>query len=224
MVRSVAYPHSLPRPGKWLAAVTLLLVGPLMLSACSAGGGAEATYATAMPTAAGTVLEGKDNTYDPVAVANNMGIQLSEQQLEALADGEVTYDEYQKAAQRLKACADAAGVKFEFTGDENQVIQYRTESDGGPLDAKFDACYESEFGALSIVWQGYREEFGPQAAALAGCIREKGEEPRLLILEKIDQLEQLGVDPQSECIDPKLNQGPNATAEPVTPQNPTSGQ
>ncbi|GAA2518569.1 hypothetical protein GCM10010407_05140 [Rarobacter incanus] len=185
-----------------------------MLSACSAGGGAEATYATAMPTAAGTVLEGKDNTYDPVAVANNMGIQLSEQQLEALADGEVTYDEYQEAAQRMKACADAAGVKFEFMGEENQVIQYQVEAGDEAFDKKFNNCYDTQFAALDDLWQGYRMNWGPEAAVLADCIRAKGEEPRLLIMEKIEQLEQLGMDPQSECIDPKLNQGPNATANP----------
>ncbi|GAA2239424.1 hypothetical protein GCM10010401_09840 [Rarobacter faecitabidus] len=170
-----------------------------------------------MPTGAGTVIEGKDNTYDPVAVADSMGVQLSEQQLEALADGEVTYDEYQEAAQRLKACTDAAEVKFEFMGEENQVIQYWVEAGDEAFDKKFNDCYDTQFAALDDLWQDYRMNWGPEAAALSECIREKGAEPRLLISEKYEQLEQLGMDPQNECIDPRLNQGPNATADPVAP-------
>ncbi|WP_142122196.1 hypothetical protein [Rarobacter faecitabidus] len=167
-----------------------------------------------MPTAASSTAMTKGGLYDPIEVAHNSHIELSEQQLNALADGEITYDEYQEAAQRMKACADAAGIYFEFMGEENQIIEYRTRSDSDALDAKFNNCYDTEFRALDVMWQDYRANWGPEAGALAECLRDMGEEPRLLYSEKIDQLTNLGIDPDDECINPKLNQGPNATADP----------
>ncbi|SNS90876.1 hypothetical protein SAMN06309944_1324 [Micrococcales bacterium KH10] len=186
--------------GQTVSAAFVAFVCLVGIVGCSSGSGE--SVATEMPTAAAVALKWNEG-FDPEDLVRGTGYEMSDAQRAVLADGEITYDEYQAAFQRFRACAGAAGVNVEVMGEENQVIDYRFEDVGDSLE-RHDQCLAEEFDSVNTLWGWHRDNWGVEAGVLAECLRERGEEPRLLVWEKSEQLRDMGVDPQVECLDAKL--------------------
>lgn len=126
---------------------------------------------------------------------------ISEAQLVALEDGTVTHDEYVAAFQRLKSCVQADGFWPDLNPpwEENQVMIGVAYPDAAK--ATHDRCYPLEFKLVDMTWQVHRENFGPDAKAMANCLTQRGQTPGLTLVEKYEQLLALGVHPYKECVD-----------------------
>jgi hypothetical protein len=153
-------------------------------------------YPTVMPSA--TEFDpAKLSTHDTATEVDPADISAA--QRAEVADGVVTFDEYQAAFQRLKACMAAKGYTMEPATLKNEVIQapYR---DTGDSDKVYTACYSLEYAFVDSEWQTYRENFGKEAGYLAECLREHGVEPGVTYDERDAQLFEIGVDPVPGCL------------------------
>jgi hypothetical protein len=154
-------------------------------------------YPTVMPSAA-EFEPGKLSTHDTATGVDPADISAA--QRAELADGVVTFDEYQAAFQRLKTCMEAKGYTIETVGMTNQLIDYRYR---GVADPAYTTCYSLEFAFVDSEWQTYRENFGKNAQFLGECLRERGIEPGVTYNERDAQLLEIGVDPVSGCLNVK---------------------
>ena len=82
-------------------------------------------------------------------------VEPSPAQLDALADGVVTRDEYVAGLDRYIACMEASGWSVAVGDREAEVIEYSIEAISGDDDAR---CYAAEFFELDMGWQVSREE------------------------------------------------------------------
>jgi hypothetical protein len=172
---------------RWAAAV----VASVGLAACSSSiGGVETVEPTVLP---------------PVAPVDGLSVQILEQsepgsfsdaQRAELADGVVTYDEYQAAFQRMNACIEADGYELLIEPEVNQMIQARIPDAAFP---SYQRCYDPEFSMVDATWQIYREDFGADTQALAECLVARGEEPALTWVGRYQQFAALGLDPMTDC-------------------------
>jgi len=121
---------------------------------------------------------------------------VSEAQRAELADGVVTYDEYQAAFQRMNACIEADGYELLIEPEVNQMIQARIPDAAFP---SYESCYPLEFGWVDPEWQIYRANFGAGTQALAACLIERGKEPALTYSDRYQQFMALGLDPLKDC-------------------------
>lgn len=122
--------------------------------------------------------------------------EYSDAQRAELADGAVTYDEYQAAFQRMNACIEADGYELLMEPEVNQMIQARIPDAAFP---SYQRCYGPEFSLVDAEWQLYRENFGADAQAMAKCLIERGKEPALTYVERYNQLQAMGIDAFKNC-------------------------
>ena len=152
---------------------------------------------TVLPSAAAvdpkSLLPDPDHTQIPTAA-----------QMAELADGQVTYDEYQAGFQRMRSCMAQDGVELIVRGEINQVTQASYIDTG---DASYQRCYYSEFKLVDVAWQIWRENFGADSQAMAQCLTEKGKTPGLTIKERYEALQALGMDPYKDCVNVKNSAG-----------------
>jgi hypothetical protein len=78
----------------------------------------------------------------------------SQAQVDALADGVVTREEYVAGLDRYIACMEASGWSVGVLDREAEVIDYRIEAISGADDLR---CYATEFYELDAGWQVSRE-------------------------------------------------------------------
>ncbi len=78
----------------------------------------------------------------------------SRAQLDALADGEVTREEYLAGLDRYIACMEESGWSVDVGDRETEVIDYSIEAIAGADDLR---CYAAEFVELDMAWQISRE-------------------------------------------------------------------
>lgn len=112
----------------------------------------------------------------------------SPEQRKALADGELTFAEYESAALATVQCINDAGMQGEATLNQKTGVYSvgaRWHSEGGP-DAPVnvknreasDACYAGHWNAINQAWSAARqpskEELVRARAALGACLRENG--------------------------------------------------
>lgn len=185
----------------WLVAVAIVAcVGALSMAGCSpraadAGAGAEPTalpsYATVDPNNPGTV-PGAGGTY----------ADASAEQKAEFADGEVTYDEYKAAFDRMRACVkQQSGLDIVIQGETNELIEMRIPT---AADPSYETCYPKEFGFVDTAWQLYRANFGAEANAMAECLQERGVKPELTYMGRYNQLSALGMNPNADCVWKKI--------------------
>ena len=129
----------------------------------------------------------------PVAPALPAGGEVSADQAAALADGEVTYDEYAAGFRRFVSCMSAAGHEVVSISEKNQIIDYSI-TDAAVQDGSDDRCYLSEFGQLDGTWQVVNEDRGETADYVRACLRSAGIEPVDTLDGMLEQLETNGID------------------------------
>lgn len=76
----------------------------------------------------------------------------SEVQQEALADGNVTREEYLAGLDRYQACIEAAGWFFTIIDRDAPIVEFTFEA-GAVGDGSDLRCYAAEFEQVDIAWQ-----------------------------------------------------------------------
>ncbi|MFJ4232781.1 hypothetical protein [Cellulosimicrobium cellulans] len=148
-----------------------------------------------------------------VAAAEDQG--ADSRQVEALADGDVTYEEYEAAFGRYFACVEEVGSRVEdkqvVTQEGIKQLRYVVATpDGASVDLA-TACYGTHAQAIDMYWQtenpdlvAYRER---RAAALrpllVECLEDAGAGPGDATYEEmVDDVLGRGVDgrPGADCL------------------------
>jgi hypothetical protein len=119
---------------------------------------------------------------------------MSAAQKAAVADGKVTYAEYQAGFRRYVACEAKAGYIVSSSGQLNEVYQYLVPAPAvkSGVDAR---CYASEFKEIDTIWQLSRADTSPQAAAYRVCLIKAGITPAKTETEMYFQLRKAKIDP-----------------------------
>jgi hypothetical protein len=123
---------------------------------------------------------------------------MSAAQTAALADGKVTYAEYQAGFRRYVACEAKAGYTVKYTGQTNEVYQYFVPA--AAVNSGVDRrCYDSEFNQIDAIWQVSRENTSPQAADYRACLTAAGIKPAATETAMYYQLRKAKIDP-AKCV------------------------
>lgn len=133
------------------------------------------------------------------AVGPLTGTPLSEEQVAALADDSVTYDEYTAGYRRYISCVAAGGYQIVEEDQVNQVFHYAVP-DAAVDSGVNDSCYDKEFSYLDSTWQLAQEDTSPEAQRYAECLTEKGMTPAEHVKDRYQQLLDAGIDPHV-CLD-----------------------
>jgi hypothetical protein len=148
----------------------------LLLAACSSAAG---TAHSPSPSSGSTVTQAA-----PMSAA----------QTAALADGKVSYAEYQAGFRRFVACESKAGYAINPSGQINEIYQFMVSA--AAVDSGVDArCYASEFKQIDEIWQVSREDTSPQAAAYRACLIKGGITPAKTETKMYNQLLKAKIDP-----------------------------
>lgn len=119
-------------------------------------------------------------------------IALSAEQEAALADGEVTHDEYEAGYRRYVDCLAASGYTVLDNGVEYDIHQF-----GVPAEAvesgDDDRCYSAEFKLIDVEWQIAHEDSSVTARLIADCLTAAGVAPKSTMAELNAQLEENGL-------------------------------
>lgn len=152
---------------RWRAVSLIGLLGVLVGCAPSADGG------VAGPVAANT--------------------QRSAEQEAALADGDVTLDEYRAGFRRFQACLEAEGYALADVVVGDVLVDYGVPATA--VDAGVDErCYVEEYELVDTEWQVKNEDTSYTAEVAAQCLVDHGVAPAETLAEKWEQLEAAGVD------------------------------
>jgi hypothetical protein len=123
--------------------------------------------------------------------------EASDSQREAMADGEVTFAEYEAAALRAVQCIDEIdgvvrgearysehtrtyelGARYSLPPGERITIDNMNESPYRERGEKTDACYREHWNGINNAWaaqnQPSEQELFAARQALAACLREAG--------------------------------------------------
>jgi hypothetical protein len=94
----------------------------------------------------------------------------SPQQKAALADGQVTHDEYVAAFNRYSGCLTAAGSPLGVVSTDTPYISYSIA--GSAVDSGADAnCYAAEFEGIDQAWQLHANDVIDSCLATHGIVR-----------------------------------------------------
>ncbi len=115
-------------------------------------------------------------------------------QREALADGDVTFDEYRAGFDSFVACVKKAGYDIDEIGVGNdRLINYSIP--GTAMDAGIaESCYEDHFRLLDIEWQIANRDFSDEADRTRACLTVMGETPKATLDEMDAQLAAMSLD------------------------------
>jgi hypothetical protein len=130
----------------------------------------------------------------------------STEQREALADGDVTFSEYEAGLFRFADCLSSLGYPVTAIELKSDIQLYYYEVLEAAVESGAEqACYGREFEALDMAWQGNRDRPGNFDVVVIGwyreCLREVGVEmpEDLEPSEYLDAMIANGVD-QLACI------------------------
>ncbi len=102
----------------------------------------------------------------------------SAEQVAAMADETVTYDEYKAAFTRYVSCVSKAGFTITVKGETDQIVDAEIP-DEAVKDGADSRCYTREFRQVDMWWQLYRQAV-KQAPQVAACLQARGITPEEL--------------------------------------------
>lgn len=138
------------------------------------------------------VMAGCAATEESPASASDESQHISIQQRKALADGDVTYDEYRAGFQEFSACMTRAGFPITELDEKNQIIRYSIPA--AAVDAGEDEkCYNYHFQLLDIQWQIANEDGSETATVVRNCLVARGVTPEDSLDAMLNQLESINV-------------------------------
>ena len=122
----------------------------------------------------------------------------SQAQVDALADGTVTAEEYDAGFERFAACMAGAGHPlgsiFKGTVIYRYVMSNEAVSTGTDVQ-----CYEAEFMEIDSSWQIANADTSESTEFLRQCLRDNGIEPAYPAVEVDRQMREAGIDPR-DCL------------------------
>lgn len=122
---------------------------------------------------------------------------ISSQQSAALADGEVTWDEYETGFDAYRSCLAKAGYELVDPTRSGDVMDFRVP--GGAVDSGADDhCYQYFWGQVDRAWQIAHEDTSETAKWIAACLQSKGVSPQPTKAENEELLRSHGI-ALSEC-------------------------
>lgn len=161
-----------------LLSTTLLAI--MVISGCSAStapGPTDATHTKSTVTApvTKTVTAPDGSTHQEVEYPEE---DPSAEQVAAMADETVTYDEYKAAWTRYASCAAKAGFTIIIRGETDQIVDAAIP-DEAVKDGADSRCYTRELRQVDMWWQLYRQAV-KQAPQVAACLQARGITPEEL--------------------------------------------
>lgn len=122
----------------------------------------------------------------------------SSQVREALADGEVTFDEYAASYGAYSGCMAGEGFSLvEHAPDRNGVFNFSVPADAVTSGAEAK-CYEPLFGPVDIAYQVANENESAFADRLRACMASNDLRSGDTVDEMVEELKARGIDP-FEC-------------------------
>ena len=123
---------------------------------------------------------------------------VSDQVREAVADGEVTFDEYEASYRAYSSCMAAEGFSLvEQAPDRNGVFNFSVPADALTSGAEAK-CYEPLFGPVDIAYQVANENESAFADRLRACMAANDLRSGDTVDEMVEELKARGIDP-FEC-------------------------
>ena len=119
-------------------------------------------------------------------------IQRSEAQQEAVADADVTLDEYRAGFRRFQSCLSAQGYELHGVAVGDVLIDYGVPDVAVESGTEAD-CYQSEFELVDMEWQVKNEDTSYTAEVSSKCLAENGVAPEDTLAEMTEQLEAAGI-------------------------------
>lgn len=165
----------------WSAAAGGALLVLLMTAACSRG----SLPADGVPTTNGA-------SSGPATIAESAALRA------ALADGKVTFDEYQAGFARYTACMEGAGYSLDNVHEQNMVMVYAVPA-AAVTSGVDERCYRAEFGPLDSNWQVQRQDSSGSADIMRQCLRKRGITPADTVAGMTTQMTDAGISPQ-DCL------------------------
>jgi len=124
---------------------------------------------------------------------------LSPAQTAALADGKVTFDEYDVGFRAFFGCVDDAGITISEDGIYGQVYKYSYLS-GSEREPEYGRCYSYHFEYLDREWQMANVDISETTDWLKDCLREQGIEPLTTSADVHRQFEENSLDIGETCM------------------------
>jgi hypothetical protein len=122
----------------------------------------------------------------------------SPEQIQELADGKVSYDEYHAAYSRYVACMEKAGYTVTTLPPQYDVITFTVP--GAAVDSGVDnRCYEREFDQVDTVWEGAHQNTSYTAHVFRACLTRHHIVPSQTLVGMSKQLDALHEDPLKWC-------------------------
>lgn len=159
-------------------------------------------FAIAIVISALALVSCSDSNSDPktLSTLGQDELNLSEGQRMALADDEVTREEYDAGFRRYQACMEGLGYSLGSVKEVDGVLQYSvpvvSEDEGG------SACYEREFSLIDQAWQTRPEilEQSESSRIIKACLVDNGVDPAGSHAERLEQISANGINPMT-CAD-----------------------
>lgn len=123
----------------------------------------------------------------------------SQAQLDALADGTVTAEEYDAGFERFASCMAEAGHPLVFIDKSRTVYNYSLTDESVSTGTDVQ-CYDAEFKDIDIAWQIANEDASESTEILRDCLREHRIEPAYPTEEVVRQLDEAGIDVARDCM------------------------
>lgn len=122
-----------------------------------------------------------------------------ELQQQALADGEVTQDEYVAGLDRYRACLNAGGYDFESFEMKGPLASFSLPA--AAVDSGVDEpCYRAEWALLDEIWQLQHPDPDAQAVLQKFCLEARGLPSGTTAEETLQLFEESGI-PLDECVE-----------------------
>ncbi len=156
------------------------LLATMVISGCSANttpGPTDATHTRSTVTApvTTTVTEPDGSTHEEIEYPEE---DPSTEQVAAMADETVTYDEYKAAWTRFVSCVSKAGFTIVTKGETDQIVDAEIP-DEAVKDGADSRCYTRELAQVDEWWQLYRQAV-KEAPQVAACLQARGVTPEEL--------------------------------------------
>lgn len=127
------------------------------------------------------------------STAPSVASSISPQQAAALADGTVTWDEYEAGYNAFEACMADRGYPIVDKRRNGYLIEGGIP--GAAVDAGVDAeCYDYYWAQVDGKWQVAHDDVSYTARWLANCLRSKGITPKEKKADNADLLKANGIE------------------------------
>lgn len=113
----------------------------------------------------------------PEAPAAFVDTKVSPAQASALADDDVSSDEYQESFRRYSDCLESEGYTLKIDKEVNSSIRFSVPA--AAVDSGVDAtCYGLEFQQVDMTWQIAHQDTSDDTKRLRECLVANGIEPK----------------------------------------------